>query len=296
MWDARIAELAGRQYNRVSRQQLFGLGMTADAMYWRVEAGRLVEVAEGVFAVAPVLDHDEWGKWMGATLTAPGSRLSMKWAGYAWGICYRPSGLITVTRPGNGGPRRLSGVMAYRSTTVADESTELKGIPITSVERTLLDLTRYESRAVVAKGIRDAIRLDLTSFAALSAFVLPRLRRRGARRMLDLLARYSGLPLERARSGAEVRALEVLRAARRPMPRLNIRVAGEEADLNWPELKLIVEVDGEPYHRDIGEDARKEKAWRAAGWTVRRISSDDVYERPRRLLAISPPDVPRIPS
>ena len=31
----------------------------------------------------------------------------------------------------------------------------------------------------------------------------------------------------------------------------------------------------------------------AAGWTVRRISSDDVYEHPSRLIALSPP--PNVP-
>ena len=70
-------------------------------------------------------------------------------------------------------------------------------------------------------------------------------------------------------------------------------IAGEEADLSWPLLKLIVEIDGGPYHQDVGEDARKEAAWRDAGWEVRRIPSDDVYEHPQRLLSICPTNVPR---
>jgi very-short-patch-repair endonuclease len=96
------------------------------------------------------------------------------------------------------------------------------------------------------------------------------------------------LPLERARSGAEIRAIEILRSAGRPLPRLNVRIAGEEADLSWPEVRLIVEVDGGPFHLDAGEDARKEARWAAAGWTVRRIDSGVVYERPANLLALAP--------
>jgi hypothetical protein len=102
-----------------------------------------------------------------------------------------------------------------------------------------------------------------------------------------VLARYSGLPLERARSGAEIRALEVLRAAGRPLPRLNARVAGEEADLSWTQRRLIIEIDGGPFHLDRGEDARKEKAWRRAGWQVERISAEAVYDRPDALLALA---------
>jgi hypothetical protein len=112
--------------------------------------------------------------------------------------------------------------------------------------------------------------------------------RRGTRRLAETAARYAGLPLERARSGAEVRALELLSSADRPLPRLNVRIAGEEADLSWPGLQLIVEIDGAPFHRDVGEDARKQRVWKEAGWTVRRMSADDVYENPRLLLALAP--------
>ena len=52
--------------------------------------------------------------------------------------------------------------------------------------------------------------------------------------------------------------------------------------------RLIVEIDGRPFHLDEGEDARKQAAWERAGWTVRRLSSDDVYERPQRLLRLAP--------
>jgi very-short-patch-repair endonuclease len=82
--------------------------------------------------------------------------------------------------------------------------------------------------------------------------------------------------------------MEVLRVANRPLPRLNVRIAGEEADLNWPGKRLILEIDGGPFHLDVGEDARKQSTWEMAGWTVRRISADDVYENPELLLAIAP--------
>ena len=71
MWDAQIAALAGRQFNRMSRRQLLGLGLSEKAIGHRVAAGRLVAVEQGVFAIAPVLE-DDWGRWMAATLTAPG--------------------------------------------------------------------------------------------------------------------------------------------------------------------------------------------------------------------------------
>ena len=80
----------------------------------------------------------------------------------------------------------------------------------------------------------------------------------------------------------------VLRDAHRPVPRLNNRIAGEEADLSWASERLIIEIDGGPFHQDAGEDRRKETVWRGAGWTVLRVPSDDVYSAPERLLSIAP--------
>jgi very-short-patch-repair endonuclease len=102
------------------------------------------------------------------------------------------------------------------------------------------------------------------------------------------MAKYRGLPIERARSGAEVRALEILRDAGIELPRLNVDVAGEEADLSWSQRRLIIEIDGGPWHLDVGADARKEAAWQGAGWKVVRIDAGDVYNQPRRLIEVAP--------
>ncbi len=288
MWDVRIAQLAGRQFNRISRAQLSDLGLTRSAIDYLLATGKLVAVEEGVFAVAPALAHDDWGRWMAATLTTPGSVLSHLSAAAAWGMLSPRPGLEIVTRPGNGGPRRHGGIRVYRSGTLAGDVTELRGIPITSVPRTLLDLARTVSEKALARALREAVRLELTTLSIVGDSLGRYRRRRGARRLSTAVARYAGLPLERARSGAEIRALEVLRGAGRSLPKLNTRIAGEEADLSWPGSRLIVEIDGGPFHLDKGEDKRKQRNWEVAGWTVRRISSDDVYERPELLLALSP--------
>jgi len=288
MWDAQVARLAARQYNRVTRQQLLDIGLSSAAVSRWVNAGRLVAVEEGVFAVAPVLDHDDWGRWMAATLTAPGSVLSHLSAAAAWELVSLPRRFESVTRPGSGGPRRYGDVLAYRSSTLDGDVTTRRGVPITSVPRTLLDLARTVGDRALARALREAVRLELTTLAALGDRLIEYRGRPGTRRLAGTIARYAGLPLERARSGAEIRAMEILRDGDRPLPRLNARIAGEEADLSWPAQKLIIEVDGGPFHLDVGEDDRKQRIWERAGWTVRRIPSDDVYERPERLLRLTP--------
>jgi hypothetical protein len=288
MRDAQVAKLAGRQFNRISRAQLGELGLSEKAIVHRLAAGRLVRVDKGVFAVAPIREDDDWGRWMGATLTAPGTVLSRTSAAAAWGTWSLPRRFETVTRPGRGGPRRHGGVLVFRSLTLEGDCTELRGIPITRIERTLLDLACGVSDRALARAMREALRLELTTMGALGDSLGRYRGWRGSARLARAVARYSGLPVHRARSGAEIRAMELLRDAGRPLPELNVRIAGEEADLSWPSHRLIVEIDGGPFHLDGGEDARKEAAWRAAGWSVRRLPADHVYERPQRLLELAP--------
>lgn len=286
MRDVRIAERAGAQHNRISLRQLEEIGLTWPAIRNRLEAGRLVRVAEGVFAVAPVLD-DPWGRWMGAVLTAPSTFLSRVSASVAWGVLGLEE-VVTVVRRGSGGPRCHQGIVVHRSSTLDGNTTEFNGVPITTMERTLLDVATCVSDRALRRAVREAVRLERTSLVAVGDAIGRSGRPRGSRRLAQALASYSGLPIERARSGAEIRAMQVLRESGRPLPRLNFRVAGWEADLVWPLHRLIIEVDGDPFHMDVGEDARKQGAWEGAGWTVRRVPADDVYQRPARLLALAP--------
>ena len=261
--------------------------MSARAIQHRVEAGRIVRVEEGVFALPPVLD-DERGTWMGATLAAPGSYLNRLSAACAWGILEHRPPHETVVRVGSGGPQRLGGLIVYRSATLQGETTELDRIPITNVPRTLLDLASFVSDKALARALREAVRLRRTTMRELGDHLGRFAGRRGSRRLASTLARYKGLPVDRAKSGAEIRALEILKDAGRSMPALNVKVAGEEADLVWPRQRFILEVDGQPFHLDAGNDSRKAAAWREAGWHVERVASNDIYERPGVLLALAP--------
>ena len=98
------------------------------------------------------------------------------------------------------------------------------------------------------------------------------------------LAQLPALQLHRCRSDAEALAVVTLHDAKIPTPDINVDIAGEEADLSWPAKRLILELDGGSFHQDKLEDARKTAIWRAAGWDVRRLPTDVVYDDPNRLI------------
>jgi very-short-patch-repair endonuclease len=287
MNDVRLIDLASRQHRCIARRQLHAVGYGDAAIAHRVAGGRLLRIYEAVFAVAPVLD-DQWTRWMAATLTAPGSVLSHSSAAMAWGVWSYGAAFEVVTRPGDGGPVRLDGLLVCRSRTLAGNTTTHRGVPITTPERTLIDIAPHAGRRALARAVREACRLRHTSPSALLVALAGHRGRRGTGRLRHAVSRYAGLPLHRARSDAEALALALLREAERPMPQLNVRVASEEADLVWPAHRLIVELDGPQFHLDVSENARKQQAWEAAGWTVLRLPTDDVYLRPERLRAVAP--------
>lgn len=288
MNDVRLIELAARQHRCIARRQLNALGYDDDAIAHRVARGWLVNIYDGVYAIAPALADDR-ARWMAATLTTPESVLSHASAAVAWGVnSFTPSFQI-VTRPGDGGPERLEGVLVCRSRTLAGNTTTLDGVPITTPERTLIDLASRLGARSLARAVREACRLKRTTPSDLFVALARHRGRRGVRRLHAAVSRYAGLPLHRTKSDAEALALALLHEAGRSPRLVNEKLAGEEADLIWPDRALIVELDGPQFHLDASEDLRKQHVWEAAGWTVRRLSTDDVYLHPDRLLAIATP-------
>lgn len=229
-------------------------------------------VHPGVYALtqAPLTRRQ---RWVAATLTAPGTALAAASAGACWGFRPWEGAFEVVVRAGSGGPKRLGSLLVMRTRFV--ETTTHDGTPVTTPERTLIDLAARLPARAIAKATREAIRLRTTTASSLLDALSNHRGRRGTAELRALAQRYADLPIARARSDAESYALEQLGTG----PQLNVRIGGEEADLVWPDDRLIVEIDGPQYHLFADEDARKEAAWRAAGYDVRRVSSDDVFSR-----------------
>lgn len=282
--DVRIADMARQHDGLVTWAGLRAAGMTEAQVRCAVAALRRLH--DGVFLTGHgrLTDHQ---RRLAATLTASGPVLSHASAGALHG--FRPgvrSSFEVVTRPGSGGPRRVGDLLVCRSSTLAGDVVLRDGIPVTSPTRAIIDLSAGLDVRQRAKVVREGIRLGSFTALELRLAAARHRGRRGTGGLADLAARLECLAIGRTRSDAEARALEVLAAARLPLPAVNVRYAGEEADLSWPEHRRIVEIDGPQFHLDAAEDARKDHAWRSAGWTVDRISSNAVFAAPDRLVAL----------
>jgi hypothetical protein len=284
--DVHVRALAARQADLVAAWQLRAAGLTQAMIDHGVSGHGWRVVHPGVYALsyAPLTRYQSW---IAATLTTPDSFLSHASAAACYGIRRYEGSIEMVTRPGNGGPRQFDRLRVHRSMTLDGDTTVHQDIKITTAARVMIDLAPHVHARATARMFREALRLGVTTVPQVQSPLARHHGRRGSRLIADLATRYSSLPYQRTRSDAEGRALEVLHDAGSPAPRVNMRIDGEEADLVWPDRGLIVEIDGPQYHRFPDEDARKQGTWEAAGFTVRRVPSDDVYDDPTRLIALA---------
>jgi very-short-patch-repair endonuclease len=107
--------------------------------------------------------------------------------------------------------------------------------------------------------------------------------RRGAGRLRRALAQIDPLP-HAPRSALERRFLDL--CPQRPV--MGLVVEGHETDFAWPDVKVVVELDGWETHRThkaFEADRRRDVALRLAGWTVLRFTYRDVFHDPGYVTA-----------
>src|SRR5215204_4863076 len=156
--DRAIGGLAEQQHGVVTRAQLSELGLNRGSIEYRIKRGWLLPVHRGVFTIGHrLLSRD--GRWMAAVLACgPNAVSSHHSAAALWGI--RQSDRIEVTT--TAGHRRVSGIIVHRSPLRDDERTTHRGIPTTTVPRTLLDLSAVVRPDALRSALRQAEQLRLT--------------------------------------------------------------------------------------------------------------------------------------
>jgi hypothetical protein len=280
----RAEELLRKQAGVVATWQLRRAGLSkAEAL--TVVRG-LREVHNGVF-VAGFSEPTREQRWRAAVLTTPTSVLSHFSAGDYYGFRPNPGSAESVTRPGSGGRRQIGRLLVFHSRLLFEDTTEHHGIPITTPERTIIDLAPHLNDKQRRKMLREALRIRAVTGPSLEAAVDKHRGRRGTATLAKLATFYRDLQLDRCKSDAEAYAMEVLHTHKRPLPDVNAMLAGGEADLSWPDRKLIIEIDGGQFHRDKLHDAHKRAKWMAAGYEVHRIASDLVFASPELVLQMS---------
>jgi very-short-patch-repair endonuclease len=224
-----------------------------------------------------------------------GSLLSYRSAGSLWRILPTIDGPVHVTVSGH--RQRQPGIVFHRMRSAgADERTELRGIPVTSIARTLLDLATRVGPRDLRNAFEDAERLKLLHRADLARVCEHTTGRRGTGVLRALLASRS-LPFAETRSGLERTFLRYCRDRALPIPAVNVPLAGYLVDCLWRNQRGAVVLDSWAYHGDresFEADRRRDAHIQRVGHrivrvTMRRIAleADDLEDELCALLGLA---------
>jgi putative AbiEi antitoxin of type IV toxin-antitoxin system/uncharacterized protein DUF559 len=265
--DWTVAERAARQWGVLSLDELRACGLSRNAVGVRVRRGQLHRYHRAVYAVG----H--------SNLTLEGHFLAAVKACGLWTMVSHFAGAVLhdllawddravdVISPSR---HRLPGIVAHQSESF--ERTYVRGVPVTTKVRTVIDLSRTHDEATVKRALRRA------KFSPRELDRLPRA-------VLALGSVPTRSPLEDSaydvvRSGGLQAPSEVNAPYRLPSGTVY-------PDLRWPELRLIVEVDSAEWHDDpLAQlaDRERQAELEAAGERVLRVRQTELANRPRRFL------------
>lgn len=219
--------------------------------------------------------------------------LSHETAALLWGCwTWRLGRLVHVTQLANPSVRRDADLTTRRHWTALPERdrSDLDGVPVTSLERTVVDCARSlpaPSALVVADS---ALRLG-AEVRLLDQILDESAGKRGvvqARQILQLADARSESPGETL---VRWTALDVGLPPLVPQFPVITWLGEFRLDLAWPELRIGLEFDGavkyaggmgDPRERLLAEK-RREDALRESGWTILRVTWEDLKD-PERLV------------
>ena len=270
----------------MSRRQLVALGIDDDRIHRFTAQGWLASVHRGVYRVGALTPDGML--WAALLASGPAAALSHVTAGHEHVVLRgRRPALVDVTCPARRRPR--NGIRAHRAELHPRDVTVRRGLPVTTLSRTLLDLAADLPEPALQAAVDEARvrrRLHRPSIEATIA------RTRGhhgigaLRRAIARHDRGRGIPI----GDFERRAIGFLREYDFPPYVRNhvVELDGEPfmLDVAWPVQRIALELDGRAYHDyypSFASDRRRSRRLGAIGWHVVRGTWIDLDERPDEL-------------
>ncbi|MCU0269229.1 MAG: DUF559 domain-containing protein [Acidimicrobiales bacterium] len=288
--DQRIASVASHQHGVFSRRQALDAGATPKLIEVRLRQGRWVRLDTAVYGLAG--HPDTWPRQLMAAVV--GERDAVV-SGPAAAALHTLPGFhpcephLTIPR-GTGTRSHLAAVR--RSSWI--ERTEVDGIPVTPIVRTLFDLAAHPvPTAALVRALDEALasrRVTLRLLERRLDAVAPR-RDRGVATMRRLIeARRAGQAIPESELEAllhEILADERVPpwVAQAPLPWES--ESRRRVDVLIPSWRLIIEADGRRWHtrdQDFQRDRERDNLAAAHGYRVLRFTWQDLTERPRYVL------------
>lgn len=271
-----MAALARSAHGVVTRRELLAAGISDTQIKKRVRKGALIRQYPGVYRVGHAAPSTDASFMAAVKACGEGAALGGRAAGWFLGLLKGKAPRPEVITPTE---RRVAGIFTHR---VRRETTKIRGIPVTTVAETLVDLAAVLTPAQLARACHEAGVLYGTTPRHVQEVLARRSNARGARALMAVMRGDVKVTLSRLES----EFLRLLREAGLPLPVTNRVAGGRRVDCRWPDRKLTVELDSFRYHnsRHSWEQSfRREREARARYDEFRRYTWADV-ENPQLML------------
>ena len=208
----------------------------------------------------------------------------------AWlhGLDLPPCEPIEVTLPLGCSTSRLVGVAVRRSTVGAGETVMRRGLPATSVVRTIADLGRRLPLVEAVAALDMALHRRLLELLDLSSWAGAHPRYRGVSR----LRRAIELAEPTTESVMETRLRLLLVLTGLPKPLAQVSLYDEDGhfvgrpDVYYPLHRLALEYDGSSHRENLTGDNRRQNRMVDAGYRLLRFTAADVLSAPDSVVAL----------
>lgn len=278
---ARLAPTARRQHGLLTRVQILEV-CTRRQLEHLTRRGTLVRVLPQVYRIAGAPDGWEPALMAAVLAAGHGAVGSFLAAAHLWTLAgFWAAPPVEITTPSRWHVR-LPDVVVHDSEILDGIHVDRRrSIPVTSVARTLCDLTACCTPNQVARALDDALRRKLVSLKRVHA-VYDDLATRGRRRstVMRTLLDERGPSFHPGGSDPEVRMVRVLTTAGLPRPVQQHRVQVAERtyrlDAAYPEHRVGFEYEGFEFHtgRSAFDDRyERDRLLKTAGWLIVYVTS-----------------------
>lgn len=286
--DQILAEIAERNHGVILTADALALGISHAGLSRRVARGSLKRLHQGVYAIAGMPSSPRQTLLAACRWGGPGTAASHRAAGYLWELDGFSDCVLEISSP-----RRLrsSKIVSHPVTSLPlEDTTQIDGIPVTKVERTLVDLAGVLEVDRLEDALDCCLRRRQTTVNRLRLRLRAETGRRGIGKLRDLLTERDdrGHP---SASRFETRLNRLFLTAGLPALReYTVWDGGEfvaRVDFCYPEAKLIVEADGYRWHshrRAWQRDRDRRNRLTELGWRVLQVTWEDLIRRPDRTV------------
>ena len=271
--EARLAQIARRSYGVVTRKQLLTASISSREIEHRIANGSLIRRYTGVYRVGHMASSVEADYLAAVRACGRDAVLCGRAAAWLHGLVKGKPPPPEVAVPSK---RRVKGLWPRRSDVPRGHRTLVRGVPVTTVPRTLVDLAAVLTLDDLARAFHEAGVRYRTTPRQIDAVLNGRKIAKGAPNLRLVMGRETPVSLSRMESFF----IASLRKQGHPLPETNRDVEGKRVDCRWPEYGVTAELLSFQFHNSRlswEDDHARKRAARKRGDVFLTFTWHDVF-------------------